>query len=257
MTSKTTDSTKYRKESDFEMEKGLVALLLLCYVGHLVPDSSAEPGWQGEISLQELENEFLDEEEQPPPFAKPQQANTGGGVYTRWGSASCPSTSTLVYSGRAGGSFYSHTGSGSNYLCLPDDPEYYSGGTPTSYPAFIYASEYEVWATELQSAIINQNVPCAVCSTPQKLVLMVPAKITCPTGWTREYNGFLMASYWIAQAKTFVCVDQNTEVVPGEAADHDGAAFYRSRLGGTNDCFGLDCPPYNVEQDLSCVVCTK
>ena len=251
------------------MEKGLVALLLLCYIGNLVPGSTAHRGWQDEVSFQEIGSDQLSDEpsDEIPASAKPQQANTGGGVYTakpqqantgggvytRWGSASCPSTSTLVYSGRAGGSFYSHAGSGSNYLCLPDDPEYYSGGKATSYPAFVYASEYEVWATELQSTIINQNVPCAVCSTPLKAVLMVPAKITCPTGWTREYNGFLMASYWVAQAKTFVCVDQNTEVVPGEAADHDGAAFYRSRLG---DCFGLVCPPYDTTKDLSCVVCT-
>ena len=250
------------------MEKGLVSLLLLCYVALFVPNScnSAQPGRLQqeayEVLAQRLDLEDAGnsrvglalEEEQQPPIAETEQANTGGTVYTHWGSTSCPSPSTLVYSGRAGGSFYSHVGSGSNYLCLPDNPEYYSDGKPTTYPAYVYASEYETWGTEIQAATVNQNVPCAVCNTPLKATLMVPAKITCPTGWTREYDGFLMASYWAAQAKTFVCVDKNPELVPGEAADHDGAAFYRSRLG---DCFGLDCPPYDTKKDLTCVVCTK
>ena len=40
---------------------------------------------------------------------------TGGVVYVRWGHDSCPSTGAqLVYSGRAGGSHYSHSGGGSN-----------------------------------------------------------------------------------------------------------------------------------------------
>ena len=36
----------------------------------------------------------------------------GGVVYTRWGKSSCPSVSgtTLVYAGRAGGTYYSHKG---------------------------------------------------------------------------------------------------------------------------------------------------
>ena len=48
--------------------------------------------------------------------------SVGGVTYTRWGSTSCPST--LVYSGRAGGNHWNQQGGGSNYLCMPDDPEY-------------------------------------------------------------------------------------------------------------------------------------
>ena len=42
----------------------------------------------------------------------------GGVVYTRWGKTSCPNVSgtQLVYAGRAGGSWYAHTGGGTNYL---------------------------------------------------------------------------------------------------------------------------------------------
>ena len=57
----------------------------------------------------------------------PQGPATGGGtVYTRWGRTSCPMNqgTDLVYSGRAGGTQYDHSGGGANLLCLPDDPEY-------------------------------------------------------------------------------------------------------------------------------------
>ena len=46
---------------------------------------------------------------------------SGGATYTRWGRTSCPTTAgtSLVYSGRAGKSHYSHSGGGVNYQCLP------------------------------------------------------------------------------------------------------------------------------------------
>ena len=42
------------------------------------------------------------------------EERNGGTLYVRWGLDQCPSTAQLVYSGRAGGSYYSHSGGGSN-----------------------------------------------------------------------------------------------------------------------------------------------
>ena len=44
----------------------------------------------------------------------------------RWGRTTCPSTcdTTLVYSGRVGGTFFNLQGGAADYLCLPNDPEY-------------------------------------------------------------------------------------------------------------------------------------
>ena len=58
--------------------------------------------------------------------AGPPGPRNGGVVYTRWGKTSCPNiTGTeLVYAGRAGGSWFRHTGGGANYLCMPNDPDY-------------------------------------------------------------------------------------------------------------------------------------
>ncbi len=45
----------------------------------------------------------------PPP---PPPDLSSGPTYVRWGRWDCPSSSTLVYKGQAGGSYYGHSGSG-------------------------------------------------------------------------------------------------------------------------------------------------
>ena len=185
--------------------------------------------------------------------AKEQQSTDNGAVYTRWGRTECPSTATLIYNGRAGGAHYSHAGTAANFICLPNNPEYYSSGKPATYAAYVYGSEYETWGSPLAN-LANHNVPCAVCYSGRSSMIMVPAKITCPSQWTREYNGYLMAGYYAhASAKNFVCMDKDPESVRGSAASTDGALFYHARLG---NCYGLDCSPYNTHKDLACVVCT-
>ncbi len=56
----------------------------------------------------------------------PAGPRSGGVTYTRWGKSSCPNiTGTeLVYTGRAGGTHYTHKGGAANYLNMPLDPEY-------------------------------------------------------------------------------------------------------------------------------------
>ena len=68
---------------------------------------------------------------------------SGGALYTRWGRTTCPGTpgTELVYSGLAGGSRYSHSGGGANYLCLPTSPQYLVSGLPTAY-SYLYGAKY-------------------------------------------------------------------------------------------------------------------
>jgi len=245
------------------MEKGLAAFLLLCFLGFLATGTSAqeEPNTAIESLARALgetrnndgdgfpQDEFAETEE----LAETEQSRSGV-VYTRWGLQSCPRKSTLVYFGRAAGAHYTHSGSGANYICLPHNPEYYSSGGVDKFPALVYGAEYETWYTPL-GHLANHNVPCAVCYAGRQTVLMVPAKITCPRQWTKEYNGYLMSSYYGQKSqKNFVCVDKDAQPVRGEAGNHDGALFYPARVGS---CRGLDCPPYTVRKDLACVVCTK
>ena len=62
----------------------------------------------------------------PPGSAGPPGPRSGGTLYTRWGKSSCPQVggTELVYSGITGGTWYSQSGGGANYLCMPKDPEY-------------------------------------------------------------------------------------------------------------------------------------
>ena len=177
---------------------------------------------------------------------------SGGVVYTRWGKSSCPSVAgtELVYTGRAGGSFYNHGGA-ANYLCMPLDPEYtlqYTSGVQGH--NYVYGTEYEEPIMGLRS----HNVPCAVCSaTTRQQLLMIPAKTSCPTSWTREYYGYLMSQHRNYYPSRYECVDKDQESIPGSQANTNGALFYHVEA----NCNGMQCPPYNNYKELNCVVCTK
>jgi len=118
----------------------------------------------------------------------------GGSTYVRWGRTTCPETSELVYDGYAGGGNYGETGSGTNYLCLPKDPEWTQEQSTPNY-GYIYGAEY-VTPGSILGALQDHDVPCAVCHSNSTNVLMVPAKQTCHTGWIREYTGYLMGEYY-------------------------------------------------------------
>ncbi len=182
----------------------------------------------------------------------PTGPRSGGVVYTRWGSSSCPSVpgTTLVYAGRTAGTHYTHQGGGANHLCLPPDPQY------TLRVANGVRDHSYLWGAEYQYPLAGQhdlNVPCAVCLTAtRETMLMIPAKTECPTSWTREYYGFLMTEYRNHHRSTFECVDRSQEPIPGNHGNQDGSLFYHVEV----HCNGIDCPPYNPTKELTCVVCT-
>ena len=105
----------------------------------------------------------------------------------------------------------------------------------------------------------EHNLPCAVClASTRETVLMIPAKTTCPTSWTREYYGYLMSERPIAggnyvhHCSTFECVDKGIEYIPGSHTNINGALFYHVEAY----CNGMQCPPYDPQKELNCVVCT-
>ena len=183
----------------------------------------------------------------------------GGTVYVRWGYDQCPSTAQLVYSGRAGGPYYSHSGGGSNPQCLPLDPNFL---TPISgnqhYRGSIYGAEYETH-TDSNSYLHGRHdhdVPCAVCHVSNRTaVYMVPAKYTCPTGWIREYYGYLMTEFYSGHYRSqYTCMDVALKPATGSSVtNHNGFQFYFVE----GRCGSLPCPPYDATKELSCAVCTK
>ncbi len=124
-------------------------------------------------------------------------ATSGGVVYTRWGKNSCPSTpgTEVVYVGRTGGTLYGHTGGGPNQLCMPPDPQYSNYNPGIRDFNYMYGAEYEV-PVGYMSTKQNHDATCEVCFvSTHETVLMVPAKTSCLTSWTKEYQGYLMAEY--------------------------------------------------------------
>ena len=181
-------------------------------------------------------------------------------MYTRWGRTTCSSTSgtQLLYAGRAAGTWYTQRGGGANYLCLPEQPQYstYTAGTGSS-RAYLYGAEYQTGGPDNGPfhSVHQHNVPCAVCYTStRETVVMIPARLTCPSSWTQEYQGYLMAEYHNHYRTMFECVDQSPQSIPGSIANTDGALFYHIEVKCNH---GIPCPPYGTQKEVTCVVCTK
>ncbi|XP_071823073.1 uncharacterized protein [Apostichopus japonicus] len=186
--------------------------------------------------------------------------SSSGGVYIRWGRDVCPSSADQVYSGLAAGPDRTATGGGANYLCLPESPVYdrpQSGVQDRT--SRLYGVEYRFDFPPIQY-VVAHDIPCAVCeSIGRSTVLMVPARPSCPSGWTREYYGFLMAERSNNHQRTqYVCLDGHPTYRPGTAAASTEYAAMHPVEGicsGTGG--GLPCGPYVNGYELTCAVCTK
>ena len=157
-----------------------------------------------------------------------------------------------MYAGRTGVTFDGHQGGAANYLCMPNDPEYslpYAPGVRDH--SYVYGAEYE---DPLVPGRHQHNAPCAVCNVPTKAtVMMIPAKTTCPSGWTREYYGYLMSEHISHRRTMYECVDVSMESIPGSQNHTDGGHFYHVEA----HCNGMACPPYSNYKELTCAVCSK
>ncbi|XP_028402090.1 short-chain collagen C4-like [Dendronephthya gigantea] len=192
----------------------------------------------------------------PGPPGKP----PGGVVYTRWGRKHCPSKTIEMYSGVMGGSYYDNPGGASNYVCLPLNPIFdkYVDGTQAS--TLIHGVEYQINGGQNKifpnTNIVNDNAPCAVCQAKSRVShMMIPARNVCPSDWTMEYKGYLMAAHYGHKGRTqFICVDGDPEATHGSHANTDGALLYfvEGHCGHS-----LPCPPYVHGRELTCVVCTQ
>ena len=185
-----------------------------------------------------------------------------GQTYVRWGRTTCPGNQSteLVYSGRVGGSWYSRPGGATNYLCMPDNPDYLQYDSSVQGRSYVYGVEYEAYDNQplrVNPNVNAHNVPCAVCMAVSRCsLLMIPGKTSCPVSWTTEYVGYLMSGHQgSALPTTYECVDKDPESVPGlnawEGTSGSGLFYHVEAL-----CNGMACPPYVAGRELTCVVCT-
>jgi hypothetical protein len=185
-----------------------------------------------------------------------------GVTYPRWGRNTCPSGASLVYKGYMGSNDFRQGGGGADYVCLPDTPEWgnYKDGFQTLNR--IYGTEYEdadpstilSKANNGGNSLMNYDAVCAVCLVASRsMQIMIPAKRTCPTGWTMEYQGYLASEHYTVGKSMFICLDEAPEAVPATSAHLDGARLYVVE----GSCGTLPCLPYVEGRELTCVVCTK
>ena len=64
-----------------------------------------------------------------------------------------------------------------------------------------------------------------------------------------------MSDYHGQNRAMFECVDKEQESIPGTQVNTEGALFYH--VEANCGSAGLPCPPYNTNQEINCVVCTK
>ena len=157
--------------------------------------------------------------------------------------------------------------SGSNYLCLPTTPQYDINNTPntgttsTNDNSYIYGVQFQISQSNLFNAQPGSqyDVYCSVCKMHGKSsVVMVPARITCPTvdgrAWKLLYRGFLMSQKQILKRTEYICVDQKPDLQKSEFSREIGYLSFVETRCASND---LPCreKKYFENLELSCVVC--
>ena len=169
------------------------------------------------------------------------------------GKLACPKTSKEIYRGQVAASDHYTTGGGSNYMCLPDDPEYHPNSPNKVLSATIFRVFYDI-EDDIDKVpnVQMQSVPCSVCESNQRLTqLMLPAKTRCPSSdWVLEYTGYLMA------APTQYT---NAVLMKGEyyRTSYSGFGLYLTKADRVKGGKLGTCPPYDVNKAVACVVCTK
>lgn len=190
-----------------------------------------------------------------------QSSGVSHSTYIRWGRKDCPGDAELVYEGYAAGASYNEKGGGASYLCLPKNPQYmYSSSRSDSrHRARVHGAEYEIVDFPPYNGMDNGDVPCVVCLlTGRESVITQPARYDCPSGWTQEYEGYLMSSHRSYYRSQWVCVDENAELTTQASLENiDGALFYPVEGHCWNSVTGLPCTSYTTGHELTCSVCSR
>lgn len=188
-----------------------------------------------------------------------------GQDYIRWGRTTCAtntSNAIVIYKGYAVGPHYNHVGSGGNFLCLADNPQWLNH--VSGHNGYIYGVEYEIfndnnnvfsYANNGGNAIRDQPAPCVSCyALDRSAMVMIPGRTECPTGWYKEYMGYLVSEedYPGRQRSSYICWDEAPETASG-GYNQDQGIIYPVLVG----CGSLPCSTYPNGWNVACVVCTR
>jgi len=183
-------------------------------------------------------------------------------TYVRWGRTECDGDATVLYQGYAAGSdSLTVLGGGTELLCLPNTPQW--GTIIPGYQdmSLLVGVEYELLdsnpfstANNNDQSLNNHNMPCAVCHVQKRSVqLMIPARTSCPSGWTLEYWGYIVSTHQANYKGSFNCIDEAPESVAGGGANENPHRVFVVET----ICHALPCPPYTSGNEVTCAVCSK
>ena len=150
-------------------------------------------------------------------------------------------------------------GGGSNYLCLPEEPQWKNHTDTRPHSGWLYGVEYRIYGEQTtlfsRASFHDKPTPCAVCYVPHRSAsIMMPASTNCPVGWTQEYGGYLMSDHTLKGRfpTSYICVDDAPEVASGGVTEVQSILLF-VKVG----CGTLPCSKYHEGWEVACVVCTK
>ncbi|KAL4229866.1 hypothetical protein ACF0H5_010257 [Mactra antiquata] len=179
-----------------------------------------------------------------------------GSVYIRWGRNKCEDNAQVIYKGFTAGKKYSDKGSGSDTICLPEDPSWLNYSTSNDPRGTVYGTEININEPSgvFENKVHDQDLPCVACHIKKGSVIMIPGRGHCYSGWNLEYAGYLMTEYQgHSSPNNHLCVDHHPDFIHGGAGNNDEHILYLTM----SKCGSLPCPPYANDKELACVVCSK
>ena len=161
------------------------------------------------------------------------------------------------------GAYKTHSGTGTNYICLTDTPlwEHYNDFNAESFGK-ITGTEYRFYRHNGAADFFGDNMsthvaPCAVCHTQKRISAMFPGTNKCFDGWRMEYNGYLVSGSHDDKASTkYTCLDRRPEKVPNGSRREDIAIGNRLYLVEAVCGQSLPCPNYRRAREVTCAVCS-
>ena len=185
-----------------------------------------------------------------------QVPGSSGAVYTRWGMNSCPQESTVVYSGFIAGTGSRIPGGAAQYLCIPMEPEYSEYIPKTQSNSILQTAELQTPSKSVPAShrqYLNTPV-CAMCQSFRRVSqFMFPARLSCPNGWRKEYDGYLMTAKGTDRRTEYICVDSGPEGLQDTTMNVHGTGLYPVETISKTHVPDA----YKEGKELTCSICSK
>lgn len=174
-------------------------------------------------------------------------------IVTKWGTAVCPTGTTLLYAGMTFNGHYTHTGGGGDPLCVKaDDPGPVGPGTINA--DLLYPSGTGDSARMPPEIPAIKELKCAVCQVDTGPCLDVWGTQTCPLSYRALWAGFSMGPYYDHKhgfSRQCVAPGGFDANVPNPAW---GDIWYGTVIQDTTDISGLG---YTPNTYLKCAKCCR